>query len=136
MKILATVNEKGCGLAVFCKSAKDLAWLTPLVSAFNAKIQMIWDFGHTNWENHPQLHPHNEKYEIDIVVQFPDTKLEHIESLLKNVHAFIRIVAKHCLIESDDEARPGEDQYIFDPDNLATPILFTDINQMPEYTAS
>jgi hypothetical protein len=133
MKILATVNEKGCGLAVFCKSAKDLAWLTPLVSAFKAEIQMIWDFSLKNWEDHPQLHAHQETYEIDIVVQFRDVKLEHIESLLKEVHAFIRIVAKYCLIESDDEARPGEDQYIFDPDSRTPPVLFTSLDQMPEY---
>ncbi len=133
MKVLATVNEKGCGLAVFCKTAKDLAWLTPLVSAFMAKIDMIWDFNDKNWEDHPQLHAHDEKYEIDIVVQFRDVKPEYIESLLKEVHAFIRIVAKHCLIESDDEARPGEDQFIFDTETRDTPILFTSFDQMPEY---
>lgn len=134
MKVLLS-SEGGCGLGLFCKSVTDLAWLTPLVSAFKAEIQVIKEYDSEEQENnHPQLSLADmTDYSLYVVVQFKAAAPEHLDAHLKNVHTFIRIVSKEGMIEGDEEDRPSEDQYIFETNKKDKPVQYTNIEQLPEY---
>jgi hypothetical protein len=130
MKILIS-TEGGCSLTLHCKSATDLAWLSPLVLGFRAEIQLIRDNHRNDYEDHFQLRSVDMSvYPVMVVVQF---HFKHFTSEpINDLCAFIRIAAKHCLFKSDDEDRPGEDQYIVDTQYHDLPVYYASKDQLAE----